>query len=349
MEKTLNSKFLKDNTILIHFGFWVLFLHLMFDISGLYYSFQEIFIEGNRKMDDAFIVVPIMIGLFYWNTNFLIPKFLNRKAWWKYLIGIVLSYFFFFFLGMVVFIFFENQRYFFEFESEDFFDFCLQFLLFTIGISTSIGVSKIAIQNIEKQKLAETRQKEAELKFLTAQVNPHFLFNSLNTIYSLSVEEEANKTTDGVLKLSEIMRYPLKEGLQKEVTLQKEIDFLKSFIELQKVRLGRNYPIKFEVKGHIENVKIAPLLFISFVENAFKYGISSSFKYPIHISFEILNHELLFKIKNTNHKNVKVESSGLGIENVKRRLELLYPNKYDLKIEKEENQFFVSLRLNLKN
>ena len=345
MEKNLRTNFFKRNTALIHFTFWVLILHLLFDISGLYYSFREIFFEGELFMDDAFIVVPLMIGLFYWNTKFLIPRFLNRKSWWKYLIGITLSFFFCLVLGNFIYSLLENHGYHFEVDGDGFVDFSLFFYILTVAISTSLGVSKIAMQNSAKQKEAEVKQKEAELKFLTAQVNPHFLFNSLNTIYSLSAEEEANKTTNAVLKLSEIMRYPLKEGLQKEVPLESEIDFLKNFIELQKIRLGKDYPIYFEVKGEIENIYIAPLIFISFVENAFKYGISNALEYPIYISLETSNRKLFFKIKNTIHKKQNAESSGLGIENVRKRLDLIYPDQHQLEIKKEGEYFLVELKL----
>lgn len=330
---------------LIHFAFWVLILHLLFDISGLYYSFREIFVEGDIRMDDAFIFVPMLIGLFYWNTNVLIPKFLTRKTWWKYLLGIFLSLILLIFLGRIIFSILENKGYFFEVDVDEFSDFFFQFGLFVIAISASLGVGKMALENSEKQEIAEAKQKEAELKFLTAQVNPHFLFNSLNTIYSLSVEEEANQTMDAILKLSQIMRYPLKEGLQKEVPLANEVKFLEDYIELQKARLGKEYPIKLKIKGDISTKKIAPLLFISFVENAFKYGISNSYQYPIDMLLEVSTSNIYFQVNNTILKEEQAESSGLGIKNVKQRLELLYPDRHDLVIKKEGNQFAVFIEL----
>jgi len=347
MEKNPTNNFFNRNAVLIHFAFWVLVLHLLFDISGVFYSFRRIFLGGDSLMDDAFIVVPLMIGLFYWNTEFLIPKFINRKNWWKYLIGITLSFFFCLFLGYILYSFLENLGYHFEEDKESFIDFSLFFLILVTAISTSLGVSKIAMQNSAKQKKAEAKQKEAELKFLTAQVNPHFLFNSLNTIYSLSAEEEADKTTDAVLKLSEIMRYPLKEGLQKEVPLKSEIDFLKNFIELQKIRLGKDYPIHFEINGEVESFKIAPLIFISFIENTFKYGVSQKSPQPIFISISAQNNSIHFHCKNEIIKSSDSSSHGLGIENVKSRLQLLYPQKHKLEIKASNKNYIVDLEIKL--
>jgi len=222
-------------TILIHIIFWLLFTHLIFDISGLYHSITELYEEG-EFIDEAFILLPIMIGLFYWNSHFLIPKFLNQKSWKQYLLYLTLSFLFFIMLGYGIDQFLDQLGFEFNLHEEEMLDFLAQFNILVIGISTSLGVSKIAMENTIAKKAAQVKQKAAELKYLTAQVNPHFLHNTLNTIYSLANDENALTTQDAILKLSKMMRYMVKESSQKKVPLKQEIAFLEDFINLQKLR-----------------------------------------------------------------------------------------------------------------
>lgn len=342
----------KDNrniNILIHLIFWVLMLHLLFDISGLYYSFLELFDKEEQRMDEAFLLMPIMIALFYWNSDFLVAKFFNKKSWWKYLLSIVISFALSLFIGFILFEIIDSNGYQIN-EVDDHFDFLDNLFLLNIlviGISASLGISKIALQNAAQKKEAEHKQKEAELKYLTTQVNPHFLFNTLNTLYALAAEEDASQTTEAILKLSEIMRYPLKEGAEKRVLLTKEIKFLEDYIELQKLRLGETYPVHFDVKGILENNQIAPLLFIPFVENAFKYGVSQRERNPIKIALNYQNGVLHFYCKNSIVQNMQVESNELGIENVRERLMLLYEKTHQLEIKREKNQFVVDLKIEI--
>lgn len=331
--------------IAIHTILWLLILQLIFDLSGVYLSFKEFYFEGDTRVDEAFFIIPLIIGLFYWNSQILIPKYLNRKSWWKYLLGLIISLFLFLGIGYLCYNWVEQKGYFFEIDLIGFLEFLFLFNLIVIGISTSVALSKIAFQNAAQKRKAEEKQKEAELKYLTAQVNPHFLFNTLNTVYALANEENAHKTTDAILKLSEIMRYPIKEGAKPKVALSKEIKLLDNYLALQKLRLGNDYPIHFEKGEYSESIEIAPLLFIPFVENAIKYGVSSVHKYPISIAVFISPEYLIFKIENTIHKKTDSNSSKLGIENVKRRLKLLYPESHELDISKKENLFLVKLKL----
>jgi len=188
-----------------------------------------------------------------------------------------------------------------------------------------------------------------ELKYLKAQINPHFLFNTLNNLYSSALKNNDNETANGLTKLSEIMRYMLNDVNENEIALNKEIDYLKSYIELQKLRFSENddIVISFDIQGNTSEVKIPPFLFIVFVENAFKYGIN--FKKPsfIKIRFEISKNDLKFNIRNSVHHNNDMHQKGVGLKNIKERLLLLYRDNHRLEITNENNTFNVDLEINL--
>jgi hypothetical protein len=197
-------------------------------------------------------------------------------------------------------------------------------------------------KEMEKQKLM------SELSFLKSQVNPHFLFNSLNGIYALAIKK-SDKTPDAILQLSDLMRHMLYESEKEWVDLSKEVDYLKNYIALQKLRLANNAVIDFEVKGDIEGKQIEPMLFIPFIENAFKHGVDSEGA-DIHIQLEVKFKRLYFSMQNrisTAHQ--KDEVSGIGLANVKKRLDLHYGSNYKLDYEEKKGIFSVNLQLNLKS
>lgn len=332
------------NTILIHVIFWLLFIHIFFDISGLYHSFKDLYRNGDF-IDEAFILIPTMIGLFYWNSHFLIPRYLNQLHWKKYLVYLILSFVFFVLVGYVIDQFWEGLGYEFNIDSEDVIDFLAQFNILAIGISTSLGLFKIAMDNTTARKAAQEKQKVAELKYLTAQVNPHFLHNTLNTIYSLANDENAPTTQTAILKLSKMMRYLVKESHQSSVPLKQEIAFLEDFIDLQKLRLADAIPVYFSVKGTVEHQKIAPLLLITIVENTFKHGIQYEPVQPIHISITIEPNHLVLLTQNILKTKKATHPTGTGLDNLKKRLNYLYPNKHQLNISTNEPFFEVRLRI----
>ena len=185
-----------------------------------------------------------------------------------------------------------------------------------------------------------------ELQFLKSQLNPHFLFNSLNNIYSLAYQK-SDKTADAVLKLSELMRYMIYESNDSWVSLSKEIDYVKSFIELQKLRFKDGAAIEFTLNGEIDDQKIVPLILISFVENAFKHGVANDPKNPIKINI-IANQKILhFSITNKKNNQNKDEMGGVGLNNVERRLQLLYPERYKLNIVNSATHYTSELMLDI--
>lgn len=193
----------------------------------------------------------------------------------------------------------------------------------------------------EKEKL------NAELSYLKAQINPHFLFNMLNTIYSLAIEK-SDQTSHAVVKLSQMMRFVISDAGNELVPLSREIDYLSNYIELQKMRFGDSIPLSFTVTGKATGQLIAPLILISFVENAFKHGVNAAENTDIRIAVKIDEKQLHFTAFN-NKVTVqdKQEAGGLGLENTRKRLQLLYPGRHTLVIRDEEHYFEVSLSLQL--
>jgi LytS/YehU family sensor histidine kinase len=196
----------------------------------------------------------------------------------------------------------------------------------------------------------ELKLKEAELKLLKAQVHPHFLFNTLNNLYGLTLEksDEAPKL---VLQLSEILDYILYRCNDKQVPLQEEINNLKNYIEIEKIRYSEKLELKTDFQKKVEPLKIAPLILLPFVENAFKHGVSN---FPgvafVTIKISLLEKTLIFTIKNSKNplaKKTESYSRGIGLVNVRKRLDLIYSGKYILSIDEQEDTFSVNLTLEL--
>ncbi|RQO31486.1 hypothetical protein DBR32_05870 [Taibaiella sp. KBW10] len=212
----------------------------------------------------------------------------------------------------------------------------------------SIGFLTQQYFRIKKRAaLIEKRQIASELSLLKSQINPHFLFNVLNSIYALSLKK-SDSTPEIVLKLSEILRYMLYETQQEKVALEKEIDMIESYVGIEKIRIGNLQQISLELKGDFSTAVIAPVLLIPFVENTIKHGLDSMSEHAfVEISIEINNGILVFHAKNNFKRSGIKKAGGIGLENVRKRLELLYPQKHTLRIKEENAIFTVSLNVNL--
>jgi sensor histidine kinase YesM len=226
------------------------------------------------------------------------------------------------------------------------FNMAIFFMVFTVG--TCVAVIQRWLKTEEHRKETESEKLNTELSFLKSQINPHFFFNTLNNIYSLAIVK-SEKTAPAVMKLSSIMRYILTETNNNLVPLQNEVDFTKNYIELQQVRLTEKTTINFNVVGEVDNKNIAPLLFIAFVENAFKYGVSTKSNSEINILIESQNDKIIFTASNyiVQSENNMTENTGIGINNVKRRLELMYPNKHQLSNTIKDNNYLVHLEISI--
>jgi two-component system LytT family sensor kinase len=219
--------------------------------------------------------------------------------------------------------------------------------LMVFVLSTGIKVINQWLRSEQKTKEIANEKLQAELSFLKAQINPHFLFNTLNNIYALA-STQSEHTAAAVMKLSSIMRYVLTEAKNDFVPLEKEILFTSHYIELQKMRLTDKTSIDFTINGDPLGREIAPLLLLPFVENAFKYGISTRECSPIRILLDIKEESLYFSISNHKHFNTTLrmaDNTGIGINNTRRRLDLLYPGRYELIINDKSNEFTVHLNI----
>jgi len=217
---------------------------------------------------------------------------------------------------------------------------------YLLVLSVSLGV-KLLMQLRQTEQRAreiENAQLRTELSFLHAQINPHFLFNSLNTIYSLALKKSDSAPT-AVLKLSHLLRYVIDDANKEHVSLEQEVNYLNNYIELQKLRSTSSLIVSFKVAGNISSTQIAPLLLLPFVENAFKYGISNQEQSPIDILLEKTESELTFSAQNRKFEQGEKDSTGIGINNVKRRLELLYPHKHLLQIQDKDDTYFIKLTI----
>ncbi len=224
--------------------------------------------------------------------------------------------------------------------------------IFYLGLSFAYCFSRGWVKT-EQQKAALVEEKlSTELNFLKAQINPHFLFNTLNNLYSLANKSDSPELSEGISKLSNLMRYMLYESNNEKVPLNSEIEYIQSFIEIQKLRLAEedDFIIQFNIEGETDHILIAPMLMIPFVENAFKHGINFKDSSIIKIELKISYNQLIFSVFNSNYKvdnELEKGKSGIGLENMKRRLELLYPNGHALEIKEEDEVHGAILKLNL--
>ena len=207
-------------------------------------------------------------------------------------------------------------------------------------------------QRCEKQEL-EKQTMQSELRFLKSQINPHFLFNTLNNLYALTLKK-SDKAPEIVIKLSEMMRYMLYECNEKRVMLSKEVNYIKNYIDLESLRQGKNVKINFQLIGDAGHRMIAPLMFTPFLENSFKHGVGNLIANGfVNIKLSVNGDDVDFYIENSKpdkpptsiHKDKR--SGGIGLVNVQKRLNLLYPEKYDLQIKDTPNAYAVHLKINL--
>lgn len=301
-----------------------------------------------------FLAYLLLIGFFYLNFFVLIPKFyLNKKYLW----------FFLYAAACFLFILFVPRLLFPEGfhpggppahpdlhpphgpspSHRRLIDYGIRLLQFLV-----ILVFSLLLKISDRWKQTEKEKLSVELSYLKAQINPHFLFNTLNSIYSLAIQR-SDETPAAVVKLSEMMRYVTTEAHSDFVSLEKELNYVSNYIELQKLRLGNTVKITYTNEGTLRNKLITPLVLIPFVENAFKYGVNPEEECYITISIVVNENVLIF---NAVNKKVQIDfskeaQSGYGIENASQRLEHSYPGKHKLKITDGEKEYLVSLMITL--
>jgi LytS/YehU family sensor histidine kinase len=219
--------------------------------------------------------------------------------------------------------------------------------LFVLALSTTLRITNEWFKTEKQKKEMETEKLTSELAFLKSQVNPHFLFNILNNICSLA-RKKSDHTEDAIIKLSQIMRYMLYESKDERVSLDLEVEYLQNYIELQRLRISELVIIDFRVEGKPETRQIEPMLLIPFVENAFKHGISYLEDSRIDILLKVTDDVIFFRVENNVVKKTDDsigEESGIGLKNVLRRLDLLYPASHEIRINDDGVNYLVELTI----
>lgn len=282
--------------------------------------------------------LPVMT-VFYFNIFWLFPRFIPRKNYLMLILGMLVVIAACVFIRQFVHSLFPDLR-----LSMDRIMFWVQFrlnLLFGV-ISLAYWYGKSHHENERKWQNLQTEMADAQLKLLKNQINPHFLYNTLSLIYTKAIPI-STELADIISKLSDMLRYSLDEAeTNGKVPLYKEVKYLEDFIAIHKARFGENWQVDFHIQGNPREQKIAPLLLITFVENAFKHGKLNA---PLRIELQIKNDGLSFEIENQKQEGKKDPSSGIGLENIRKRLAILYPNRHRLSIEDKANFFNVSLQL----
>jgi LytS/YehU family sensor histidine kinase len=221
--------------------------------------------------------------------------------------------------------------------------------LFATAMALVLKFSKYLYLKEQRNLQLQKENAEAQLKLLTAQVHPHFLFNTLNNIYS-QTQTESPKGSKMILDLSDMLRYVLAEGSKAQVPLEKELRMIQDYINLEKVRYGNKLDLHLSLPDETKGLYIAPLLLLPFLENSFKHGASNFLTEPwINLTIELKGNQLFLKLMNGKDDNYShlIPKSGTGIPNVKERLRLLYPDKHELQISDEKDVFVINLRLQL--
>lgn len=335
----------KHYQLFIHLITWVIIIVLPF----IFFDKPEHdFPKGATYL--FFFRLVLFVTIFYVNYFFYIPYLLFRKRFFFYAIAIITS---------IAFIIYSNIGIANYFLSEDFIEGMkvhnitgkiVYTSIFLLGISTSITVTQNWYKNEEQKNVIKSEKLNSELSFLKSQVNPHFLFNTLNNIYSLA-NRKSEHTPDAIMKLSHLMRYMIYETKKDTVDLQKEINYLTDYIELQKLRMLDKSKVIFNIDNSECEKEIEPMLLIPFVENAFKHGDIFSEDAKIEITLRIKDNELYFKVENNIDKKIiedKDKGSGIGLNNLKKRLELLYPENHIFATEIINDIFVSELKINFK-
>ena len=327
------SNTIKNFRVWVHLAFWGFFI-LLFSQQNPESTAQEHY--------SWITILGFSAAVVYVNLYILFPRYFFTK---KYLIYTLLLVFLVSLAALSLRLIFPSGNTYFEIPLlQHFIN-----LFFFVIITSFLKFLREFFRKQEQLIKAENEQLKTELSLLKAQVNPHFLFNTLNNLYGLIVQNQNEQAANITLKLSDLMRYLLESSKIEKVSLQKEVKFLDDYLVLEKIRLAQNVDIRFDISGFEDEIFVAPLLFIPLVENAFKHGLQSiSENNFAHFTLALQGKELYFEAKNSVYNNLSVqEKSGTGLENLRKRLMLIYPEKHMLAIEQKDKIFKVILHLNL--
>jgi len=344
----MNAFLSRNRVVLLHISFWWVYLSFfVYQIS----TFRKREFELDQALFHAGVQVAFNMLVSYLNYFIFLPRFLEKKNIGRYLLEFTIPFIILIWLRV------QLQRYMIDgYSHHERYFYSSSYIIQTAGTTLFIVIfvamlrfAKDWFELEAKKKELENERLTAELTFLKAQINPHFLFNTLNNLYYLAYSKSEN-TTEVIAKLSQMMRYMIHESNYPQVMLSQEIDYMQSYISLERLRLNNQIPIQFDIEGNTESAKIAPLILITFLENAFKHGVNgndpSAF---VKLLLKVEDKECLFRVENSKIRVVSSEAgkSGIGLQNVKRRLELSYPGKYQLTVSDKPESYTVELKLTL--
>lgn len=351
MRKPINSNFpaLFRNSIFLHLLFWTLSWYVLLNVFSVSSSFQKIdFIYTSVFL--ITLLIPVELNLL-----FLVPRFLKRNNWFIYGILFISTLLFFGLFNQFLFNELIDRVFpgYFFISYYSYFDILKFFTVFMV-VTTLLHLSKEWFELNEARQRMNLLQKEkveAELKALSNQVNPHFLFNSLNVLYSLSINN-SRQAPEAIIKLSDILRYVIYESNKDSVKLGSEISLIHNYIDLQQFRVTTDTNVQFDYEVEDETLQIAPMLFLPLVENSYKHGIKGDIKNTfIHIQLNQKEDYIDFSIKNNKGQSGEPNnqrSGGVGLENIRNRLQLIYPKCYTFEMEDHEHVFGVKLKIKIK-
>jgi len=344
----------KIASLLVHIIFWVIVL----------FAFTYFFGYNSEKIDYVFsfslFLMPVTIGTTYTVTDLLIPKYLIREKYLLFILyciyTIIISGFFVvisFFYGLIFLssLKFEGMA---PMTRSPLFLFIAVY--FVVFIASALNLAQhnyrsTTANHALKNKIleAQLKLKEQELNYLKMQIHPHFLFNTLNTLYGFALKKSEN-TPEMILKLSNLLDYLLYQSDKPLVSLQEEINHIRDYVALENMRFSDVLDISLDFENSKESLQVAPMLFIPFVENSFKHGQIVGQKLSISMSLACTDDEILFSIKNSMLPSETIDKNGIGLTNIKKRLSLLYKDKHTLHITRNQHWFMVELILtNIKN
>lgn len=332
-------------SIILHILFWLVWLSRSFyDVIGVFGISWSFIYVGVILFSQAPMVYAHLYGL--------VPRLLNKKRYFLYIVltsALVFSYSWFHYL-LISSLPRENMsESMLRFAERITPEFDLLEGLIVIILTYALKYTLIAFITQNELLRLQKEKLQLELNALKGQIHPHFLFNTLNNIYSLTLKN-SGQASESILKLSDIMRYVLYQANQDKVALTSEIDFIRNYVELQRIRYSQRYDIRLDVSGDPDGRMVSPLLFIDFTENAFKHGIDKRFSDGlVHIAFMIEKEEIRFNAVNSIGQEAdqkdSLSTSGIGLKNIQKRLDILYPGKHHLKITRNEERYGVELIL----
>ncbi|WP_413511189.1 sensor histidine kinase [Myroides odoratus] len=346
----------KKQIILIHIIFWLVFIvrtSIQFNYDNLQYELTFWGEAAEKKMFRYYTFVFSLLSaiVFYFNYLYIIPKFIGSKKFGRTIFGILLIYATF--IGLRYFVEEYLLQLLFGFTNYNpllpisFYVFDnLYFASLCIIPSITIWLIVHFVQSQKEKTEALALKTEAEINFLKSQVNPHFIFNTMNNIYYL-VYQKSDLALVAIEKLSHLMRYVTYESQQKAVSLEAEIEYMDSYIELECMRIQGETYIEFKKEIEQPLLQIPPLLLLPFIENAFKHGEVTDGAHPYVVSIVQRNNTLIFESKNKINTYQKDKQKGIGVENIQKRLALHFPEKHSLTIKQTESAYFCNLTIEL--